>query len=821
LGGRLEERLQALARLIHGRPWPVILVTAALSLSLSLGLPLLRLDASNESLLRQTDPAIRDYNAFRDQFGRGKLIFAALAAEDVFEPAVLRRLKSLHQDLAARVPHLREVTSLINVRHTRGQGQTLIVEEFLARLPGTGEEAARVREEALSNPLYLNRLVSADARLAAVVLETEPFSSAARKGTMGTQEEALAGFRAPSPQLPARELYLTPAEKAEQAAAVLAVAALHQTPGARLLLTGHPLVSVLLKRIMAGDILRFLSLSLAAVALLLGLTFRRWSGVVLPLLVVSLALTSTLGSMGLLGVTIKLPTVILPSFLLVVGVGDSVHILALYYRRLDRTGSREEAVVFALGHSGLAVIMTTLTTAAGLLSFLGAEVAPIAELGLFAAVGVGLALVYTLLLLPALLALTPVRERTPPSLAAARHPRDRDQGGGSEVLPGTGLLDRFLGTLAGLAAARPRAVTLAGLVLLGLALWGTTDLRLSHDPLAWLPPGSDLRRATRVVDLHLKGSVPLEVVVDTGRENGLHRPEVLAALDRLAGWLEEGEVKPRPGKVISLARVVKEINQALHEDRPEFYRLPESQRLISQELLLFEAAGSDDLEELVDPAFSRTRVTIMLPWHDTLDYLPLIRQVEASFKEALAGLARVTVTGHAALYSRTLKALLGSAVRSYLLCLVAISLMMALLLGNLRLGLAAMIPNLTPILLTLGLMGWADLPFDLETMLIFSIALGLAVDDTIHFLVNFRRYQGLTGEPKAAVRSTLLTSGRAMVMTSLVLGAGFLIFGLASLRPLALFGLLTCLAVLLALAADLLQAPALMILLYTKKPRGS
>ena len=809
-----------MARLVHGRPWPAVILTLGLSLSLSLGLPLVRLDASNESLLRQSDPTVRDYNNFRDLFGRGKLLFVALEEEDVFEPAALDRLKDLHQDLAARVPHLREVTSLVNVRHTRGEDQTLIVENLLDRFPKTDEEAALLRARTLTNPLYLDRLVSRQGRLVAVVLETEPFSDPTRKGVEESQEEALAGFDPADLRPPPKELYLAPQEKAEQAAAILAVARAHQEQGSRLLLTGQPLVSALLKRLMAGDILRFLLFSLAAAALLLGLMFRRLSGIVLPLLVVVLVLASTLGAMGLLGVTIKLPTVILPSFLLVVGVGDSVHILALYYPRLRRSGRRKEAIVYALGHSGLAVIMTTLTTAAGLLSFLSADVAPIAELGLFAALGVILALIYTLLLLPALLTLIPYRDRSP-FPGTASHPEQEPgqrEGSGAGLQPG--LLERILSGLAGLASARPWSITVSGLILLGLALAGTTNIRLSHDPLAWLPPGSDLKQATRVIDRHLKGSVALEVVVDTGLENGLHRPEVLGTLDRLAQWLrQESLIRPRVGKVISLAEVVKEINQALHENRPEFYRLPVSQRLISQELLLFEAAGSDDLEEVVDPAFSRARVTIMLPWRDSLDYLPLLREVETRFKEALAGLASVTVTGHAALYSRTLEALFSSAVKSYLLCLAAISLIMALLLGSFRLGLAAMVPNLTPILLILGLMGGLGLPFDLETMLIFSIALGLAVDDTIHFMVNFRRYQEKSGNPAEAVRATLLTSGRALVVTSLVLGAGFLIFGLASLRPLILFGFLTCLAVFLALAADLLLAPAMMILLHRDKTK--
>jgi predicted RND superfamily exporter protein len=180
-----------------------------------------------------------------------------------------------------------------------------------------------------------------------------------------------------------------------------------------------PFLTDAIKRAMLKDMRRFMAMAIGTIALFLFLMFRRVSGVVMPLLVVILSLVSTLAVMAISGTPIKLATQILPSFLLAVGVGSSVHILAIFYRHLQRRDDKEEAIVQAMSRSGLAVLMTSLTTAAGLASFSTAEIAPIAELGVFRALGVMLALVYTILFLPVLIAVFPVGGRTH---AAAERP---------------------------------------------------------------------------------------------------------------------------------------------------------------------------------------------------------------------------------------------------------------------------------------------------------------------------------------------------------------------------------------------------------------
>ncbi|MCZ6730163.1 MAG: efflux RND transporter permease subunit, partial [SAR324 cluster bacterium] len=267
------------------------------------------------------------------------------------------------------------------------------------------------------------------------------------------------------------------------------------------------------------------------------------------------------------------------------------------------------------------------------------------------------------------------------------------------------------------------------------------------------------------------------------------------------------------GKTNSVVDVLKEINKALNENRDEYYTVPQNRQLIAQELLLFENSGSDDLENVVDSQLGKARLSLIVPWDDTEVYVDFVRDLRREAESRLAEFATVTITGELNLFTQMIFTMMQSMAQSYLIAVVVITIMMMLLVGSFRIGLLSMIANLAPIVLTMGLiMGYFDIRLDVFTLLIGSIALGLAVDDTIHFFHNFRRYYGEGKSVQEAVRETLLTTGRAMMFTTLVLVIGFWLFMFATLNNVFNFGLLTGIALLFALAADFLLAPAMLTL---------
>jgi hypothetical protein len=539
----------------------------------------------------------------------------------------------------------------------------------------------------------------------------------------------------------------------------------------------------------------FTGLAIGIIILALSVLFRRLAGVVLPVVTVICSVITTLAIMVLLDVAITIPTQILPSFLLAVGVGYSVHILAIFYQQRRAGADVEDAIAFALGHSGLAILMTSLTTAGGLLSFSVAELAPIAEFGIFAPLGVLIALVFTLVLLPALLAVFPMRSE-----------RGGESRGGSAS-------QRLLMRTGEFANTHAASVTLVTAGLITVAIMGALQIEFAHDPISWFPPDNRFRIANDVINDELRGAMFLEVLVDSGRENGIQDPELLNRLDEIRQYGEGLLVHDvQVGKTISIVDVVKETNRALNENLDEFYRIPEDPLLVAQELLLFENSGSDDLEDLVDSRFSMARMTLKVSMADAVQYQAFIQNIDRKFNEILGGSAAVSFTGIMKIVGDTINAVIRSMAKTYVLAFAIITPLMILLIGRVRIGLVAMIPNLTPILITLGLMGWTGIPLDAFTLLVGSIAIGLAVDDTIHFMHHFRRYYEETGSVSRGISETLRSTGQALLYTSLVLSSGFFIYMLASMQNLFYFGLLTGLTILLAFLCDVILAPALITL---------
>ena len=355
-------------------------------------------------------------------------------------------------------------------------------------------------------------------------------------------------------------------------------------------------------------------------------------------------------------------------------------------------------------------------------------------------------------------------------------------------------------------------------IIFFVAIFGLLKISFFHDPLKWIPETWETRQATELLDVEMKGTGVIEVVIDTGKENGLYDPKIIEALDKLHSNINKLELDGIfVGKSMSLIDVLKESNRALHANKAEFYTPPLNRELIAQELLLFENSGSDDLEDLVDSQFSKARFTIKTPWMDAARNTAFLNEIEKEFSSILGDTASSSATGMGSLFGRTMNAAINSTKVSYLAAAVVITIMMILLLGDVKLGLVSMIPNLLPIIISLSVMGYFNMPLDMFTMLIGSIAIGLVVDDTIHFLHNFRRYHRESNDVRNAVEKTLLSTGRAIFVTTVVLCIGFFIFMTADMANVIRFGLITGTTIILALLSDLLLAPALMQVMYGKK----
>ena len=772
--------------------WIWIVVTLAATAMLTTRIPLMQIETSSDDYLFDGDPAKMAYNALRDQFGRDQLIRVVVEPPEVFDLEFLGWLEVLHRDIEESVPHLDEVTSLVNVRSVYGRGDELIVDDLLQVPPENAADLAALRERVLSTPSYIDSMISVDGRVTALQVKSYAYSTAPADEAGGGD---LVGFDDSLAPLP-RD-FLSASEISEFSRVLIEVVDRHRREDTIIHLTGQPLVAFALTRSMAEDVPVIFGGALAIVGVMIIGLFRRIAPVVLSSLVVVLSLLSTLGFAQLAGFPISLPTQILPSFMLAVGVGYVVHLLTIYYRAFDRGTDRVASLEIALRHVGLPILMTALTTIAGFMSFMAAEMEQALQLGITGAMGVMVIAIYTLVFLPAVLSLLPVRMS-----------RNRSGVDGENLL---------LSACARISVRHPRKLVAAAVVVAVASIALLPKLDYSADPMSYFPEDHWLRVGTSFTDRELGGMQSLEVVIDTGRPNGLHEIEVLDRLedmDELVQTLhDEGELVTRTWSFLA---VLKETNKALNENRADAYVIPRNSDLVAQELLLFESSSADDLEDLVDTHFSKARVSILTGWEDGVEKQRFIARVGDRIEASMGDTAEVTMTGAVAMIARVASASSESLIQSYSLALVLITPMMVLLIGNLRAGLVSMVPNLIPILTALALMVVVGIELDMFTILGACIAIGLAVDDSIHFISGFRRHFKATGDPGRAVELTMESTGRALLFSSLVLAAGFGVLGFSSMANLGYLGLTTAFAIVLAFVLDVTVTPALLVLTHRK-----
>ena len=796
----IENGFGNIGRSIYDNKFKTLFAVLVIIVGLLSQLPKITIDTSNEGFLHENDPTLIQYNQFREQFGRDEVAILAIKTPEVFTDSFLNKLNNFHNELEENVPYLDDINSLINARNTHGEEDALIVDDLFEELPKTAEEMSEKKSLAMDNRLLKNLVISEDAEFTTIMIRTSAYATES-----DDDEDLTGGFddeeSTPANRSKEKPQFLTDAQNSELVGKVREIVEKYNADDFEIYAAGSPIVIDRIKRAMQHDMQTFTKFSILGIAIILFILFRRISGVFMPLVIVILTLLSTVATMAISGTAIKLPTQILPSFLLAVGVAASVHLLAMFFRYFDQHEDKREAIAHALSHSGLAIVMTALTTAAGLLSFSTSEVSPIADLGRFAAAGVLLSLIYTLVLMPAMIAILPIK-----------HKNDE------KTLSRKKAMDKILLGIARFSTANHKLIIgFAGIAFI-VAIIGILKLSFFHDPLKWMPPSWETRQATELVDVKMKGSGFIEVIIDTGEVNGLYDPKLMTAIETLNSKISNIATESVfVGKTISVLDILKESNQALHANDEAFYKIPNNRELIAQELLLFENSGSDDLEDFVDSQFSMARLSIKTPWVDAASNAEFIALIQNEISNTLDPSISSYVTGMGSLFSRTLSAAIESTKISYVIASIVITLMMIAMLGHIKLGLISMIPNLLPIIIAMGIMGYFAMPLDMFTMLIGSIAIGLVVDDTIHFMHNFQRYYHQYGDAEKAIEETLLGTGRAIMVTTIVLCLGFFIFTAASMNNVFNFGVITGSTIILALLADLFLAPALMKQIYGNK----
>ncbi len=824
---------RALAGVVLRFRWLLLLVTFATTGLAASEMRQLQVDTSVERFLDKNDASIVYLKEVRDAFGQDNL-FLVLVEGDVFSTHYLERLERLHQALekvdieqqdpdggasagaspdgdGVRAPSsspaassgqdgftdgfaddegwgderagtiVEQVVSLLNVRQTRWRGGALQVEGLMERRPSEAELPA-LKKRVLADRTLVGQVVDREGRYSVIVVRT---------GLLSARDQDRAADE------------------------VIRVAQAHQADGFRVMVTGPPVLLRTLNQLTFRDQATMTALAVSVVLVFAFFIFRHPLGVFGPALVVIQAVIWTLGLMAALGIPLSVTTSLLSAFIICVGCGDSVHVLSVYRDSRAAGMQNPKAIVHAVATTGIPVLYTSLTTAVGLLSFRLASLGGISEMGTFSAFGVIAAFFNSVCFLPIVLSFN--RK----SLLGSRPPAEKRRP-----------LDRFLDlcndlsrpntTGSGRVFARRNAVLLIAAAAVLAAAAGVARLRVHHNAINWFPSEHPARVALDNYERTVGGAANILVMVNAPEGKTIKDRQLLRELEKLEGrilaYRDGRQGSPVVHNVISVLDPVRESWRALNGGQQRFYRLPEAQRAVSDMFTLFEMAGAHELRRLATIDLARALMVVRVRWMDALSYLPLKRHIEQAIAATVGPLAEVHTTGSIYVDILIISRLLFDLFKSFGAALLVITLIMLVLLRELKLGLLAMLPNLLPILCTMGFMGFVSIPIDLSTILLGSLAIGIVVDDTIHFLHQFKAHFRLNRDVERALQHAYDHTGRAMVITSSILMIGFFCNVAASLVNFRLSGILLGLTIAFAVFFDLVFTPALLRAAYRSDP---
>ena len=770
----------------------LVLAGCAVLLGFSLwGASGVRFDNSFEAYFDTMDDTYVAYNRYRDDFGSDEISYIVYEAPDraegPFDLEIMRRIARLTEAIEDEVPFVMEVTSLANVEYLEGVADGIEIYDLLEEFPDSVAAMRDVRAKVLAEPLYVNGLITPDGRYGAIIVEMEA-SSVDALDTLKLDPEGGDGLDNLYPQVTnaAIEDILARPEYAE--------IVFHHV--------GDVPLNAIYNEIIESESERLSRLCFAVIGVLLFAFFRRIMGVLAPLAVVGLSVLVAIGFVGLMGWSLDLMFIMLPTLLIAVGVADAVHVISEFRANYAEFGDRREAARRTLHLVGTPCLLTSLTTAAGFAAMSIAPIKSISHFAIYSAIGVVAAFVLSVTLLFVLLSLGP------------RHPKRRlAEVEIARAKGGKFILD-WLEAVARFDLRWRRAIIAVFGVVFVIAAVGITRLEVDSNFMSEFSEDEPIRQETLFVDEVMGGTLSIVYLFDSGEPEGVKSPALLREIDDLQALAGEHELV---SKSYALGDVLKDLNQAFHAEDPSFYALPESRNLVAQYLLLYETSGGGEVQNYVSGDFSTTSLELRSKTVETSRLHDLVETIDAHLAENPLEASTVRLTGVGALWLVLQDYLTTSQIRGFLLAFTVIAVLLCIVFQSIKTGLLAMLPNLTPVVLTLGAMGWLDVPLDYVRLMLATVAIGISVDDTIHHMTRFRVEFRRTGSYEAALRNSFLDVGRALFITSVVLVLGFLVFRFSTLDTLVIFGSLLATTIGVALLADFLLMPALVL---TFKPFG-
>ncbi len=860
----------------------IVLILALLStVFMGYGATRFVLDTSFESWFSEDDSAVESLNEFREQFGSDDGLFIVYEAKDgdVFSNQSLSLISEITEVLdndeqiidevwfkqygltskvAETLKHIKRVQSLTNIRIQKNEEDVLSSPLLVPKvIPKDINILSKIKSEAnkqSSLPLFM---FSKDHRFGAISIQTD-FGTIP---VIENQNEEQSLFSdnywsddfedSVDDQAVLQKVKFKDIEPSLYIPFMQAVSAIYKQPKMLTHFDFYPIGTSAMIELAWGTMIQaaFLLVGmLIIINLLLWTLFRSASAVVLPQLAIGLSILFVIGGLSWLNIASTTLIALTAMLVIAVGVADCVHVMSSYLLFRRSGNEHEQALSQAYGKTGVPILLTTITTMAGMSSLAVTGMPQFVLFGFSSAAGVGLAFLYTIYLLPVLLdywhpmqdkkVSNVVQEkRTLVSLVKnfiksiqintlkflcfiARPILNLSKKIGLTWLLGADWLQPLLDKIPAFVQRYRYAVVVIFFGVFGICLYGATQVKIDSNLVELYSDDVPIGQAYDIVDEHMMGTGNMIIVVNIGESDAIMDPAVLNAMSRL-----QTQVKESYSKYIirtnSLADLVKETHAIMQGDE-QYRTIPDSQITVSQLLYLFNSANPEERRALVSDDYSKSHISIQLKNAGSNEYAEFFAGIRKDINNEFNTLKErypnldVEITGSFAMMMRLADDLSRNQFKSLAIAAIVISCLLMVTLGSLQAGAMSIVPNLIPATLAFGLMGLFGIPLDTDTLMIAPLIIGIAVDDTIHFISHYRMSLAINNNMRMALIEAIKEVGQAVTFTTLILGSGFFMLTFSDYLGLAKIGGFGSLAIFVALLCDLLFFPALIMIFKPK-----
>ncbi len=740
--------------------WWIIAVTLLMVAAGASGMRFLQFSNNYRVFFSEENPQLQAFDALQNKYTKNDNAMIALAPKNgkVFTRETLAAVEVLTR-AAWQIPYSTRVDSVTNFQYTWADGDDLVVEDLVEGAEKLSDaELERAKDIALKEPLLLNRLINPDASVTAVNVTVN---------------------------MPEQSIQEVPEVVSFVRAMVEKIRP--QYPDIDFRLTGIVFMNNAFTESSQGDMKTLIPIMYLLIIVVMAGVLRSFWGTLTVVLMIAFSSITAMGLGGWIGILLTPVSVTAPTVILTLAIADSIHILVTLFHEMRMGKPKREALIESLRVNHQPVFITSVTTAIGFLSLNFSDSPPFQDLGNLVALGVMVAYVYSVTFLPAMMAVLPLRIKP--------HPEDR-----------TLVMDRF----ADFVIQRRKGLYWGMLAVMVLIIAQIPRVEVNEKFNEYFDTRYQFRLDNDFVIDNLTGFEAIEYSLGAGESGGISNPEYLAKMEEFAQWYRQ---QPGVMYVGTLTDIMKRLNKNMHGDDEAYYKLPDQRDLSAQYLLLYELSlpFGLDLNNQINVDKSSTRFTAIFESVSTRYALEMEDKAQAWLKEN--GLPSMVTHGASPLimFSNIAKRNMRSMTVGVLLALFLISMILIIALRSFKFGGVSMVPNLTPIFMTFGLWGLFVQEVGLAVSIVAPVALGIIVDDTVHFMSKYlraRREQGKS--PAEAVRYSFHTVGTALWVTSLVLVVGFSVLAFSGFTMNSHMGKMTAISVVVALITDFLFLPPLL-----------